>query len=375
VGGVTVRGVAMREVLIRIALVAGSCVLVLLVAEGVLRVHAAVAARGAGSVEEQLERSERSALGDAEDRRFGLRGLVRASRHPGVVYELKPGLRGTFQGRRIRTSSQALRDREYEPRKSTGTVRIVGLGDSVMFGWGVDRHETYLEVLERRLNQDVGGGRRFEVLNFAVPGYNTAMEVAAFEHKALAFAPDVVILHFVDNDLRLPQFMLAPRDVRTWKRSYLFELIGRRPGIRPSLAEDAAADGLVAHGLEELPPEDRQEVRERHRPLAGEAGFRRAVARLADLTREAGIEVLVLRLSDQNAYRELVDEAIARHGFHAVTAAGYFQAHLRDSVKRSGRDAWAETFWVSDRDHHPNALGHRLYAEAIWNALGEIGVR
>lgn len=360
----------MREPLIRLVLVVVSCALALLLAEGILRLHAAFFDRGAGSVDEGLARSERAALGDAEDRPFSLRGLVRASRHPDLVYELKPELNGTFQGGLVQTSSQGLRDREYATRKPAGTVRLVGLGDSVMFGWGVDQHETYLEVLERRLNEESAGGRRFEVLNFAVPGYNTAMEVAAFEHKALAFDPDVVILQFLNNDLRLPHFMQVPRDVSSWRRSFLFELIGRRLGA----ASSRRSDGLLSRDLEELPEEERQEVRGRHRPLAGKAAFTRAMDRLAELTRAASIAVIVLRLSDRQAHHQLVDEAIARHGFHAVTAAEYFSAHLRDSGLPHTAETWGKTFWVSRQDHHPNALGHELYAAAIWDALGELGL-
>ena len=41
-----------------------------------------------------------------------------------------------------------------------------------MFGWGVGEGEPYLEIVERRLNERAQPGRRYEVLNFAAPGYN-----------------------------------------------------------------------------------------------------------------------------------------------------------------------------------------------------------
>ena len=82
---------------------------------------------------------------------MSLHGLVQISPHPDVVYELKPGLVGTYLDRPLRTNAYGLRDRDYPVAKPEGTFRIVGLGDSVMFGWGVAQDEPFLEVLERRL--------------------------------------------------------------------------------------------------------------------------------------------------------------------------------------------------------------------------------
>lgn len=358
---------AIRENLIRLGLVVFSSTFAILVAELAVRASIWQSGRRAGHLEDSLEQSSRTPLGKAEDHPYSLRGLVRASPLPDVVYELKPGLAGTFRGRRLETNSHGLRDREYAREKDEGTCRIVGLGDSVMFGWGVGQDESYLEVLERRLGTDGPKSCRFEVLNFAVPGYNTAMEVAVFEHKALAYDPDLVVLHFVSNDLRLPHFMQAPADVLTWRRSYLLEWVrSRLSSHSPAPGSD---DGLLDHGLDALPEEERQEVRRQYRHLAGEAGFRRAVQRLAELTRQRSIPVVVVRLAARHEHDELVQEAIGRHGFHSVTASRLFKDYLRESDLLSGDRGWREAFWVARRDSHPNALGHELYASALWDYL------
>jgi len=62
------------------------------------------------------------------------------------------------------------------PARAAGTFRVVGIGDSAMFGSGVSDGENHLAILERIV------GRRFpglkvETINTAVPGYNTIMEV------------------------------------------------------------------------------------------------------------------------------------------------------------------------------------------------------
>ena len=105
--------------------------------------------------------------------------LVRPSDNPAIVYELKPDLnaccQGSNSGYHVRTNHEGVRaTREYAHHKPPGTFRIVGLGDSTMFGLGVDNKEIYSLKMERALSVTLG--RPVEFINLAVPGYNTAIE-------------------------------------------------------------------------------------------------------------------------------------------------------------------------------------------------------
>jgi lysophospholipase L1-like esterase len=128
------------------------------------------------------------------------RGLVhRYSTLDGLVYELRPS--ATAYGGRVRTNRHGMRDREYELAKPPGVTRIAVLGDSVAFGFGsrpIQQGHTFPDLLEQHLDETAPG--RFEVLNFAVVGYNAAQEAIVLEHKVLAFDPDLVLLAWVPND-------------------------------------------------------------------------------------------------------------------------------------------------------------------------------
>ena len=72
-----------------------------------------------------------------------------------------------------------MRDHEYSLTKPAGVKRIAVIGDSVAFGF--TRHpvalplkEIFPKVLEAELNAASPG--RYELLNFAVTGYNSAQE-------------------------------------------------------------------------------------------------------------------------------------------------------------------------------------------------------
>lgn len=91
--------------------------------------------------------------------------------------------------------------------KPKGTYRILLLGDSMAFGWGVEDDQTFAAVLEKFLNDASAAndrGVRFEVLNagfaagFTVDGY-----YAYLVNIGKDFEPDLVIATlFFHNDIK-----------------------------------------------------------------------------------------------------------------------------------------------------------------------------
>ena len=149
-----------------------------------------------------------------------------------LVYELQPHLDMEFGHRKLRTNQHGMRaDKDFTLEKPAGVRRIVGIGDSGMFGWDVEQGEPYMSVLDDILN---AGDRapHYEVMNLAVPGYNTALEVQSLVYKGLQFAPDVVIVGWCDNDFHLPFFMLEEIDFSEVRTPLLHSLMFDRARFR-----------------------------------------------------------------------------------------------------------------------------------------------
>ena len=68
--------------------------------------------------------------------------LLRGSDYAEMVYELRPDLSVEFMGATVTTDANGFRNPAPSIRKAPGVFRIVGLGDSSMFGWGVHDHVT-----------------------------------------------------------------------------------------------------------------------------------------------------------------------------------------------------------------------------------------
>jgi len=117
-----------------------------------------------------------------------------------LVYELKPSFPAETIYSYIKTNKYGLRDYEYSLAKPPNTFRICAIGDSMTFGLNLAMEDTYPKILERTLNSIYGDRRRFEVINFAVAGYNSSQEEIVLKEKCLRFSPDMILVGFCLND-------------------------------------------------------------------------------------------------------------------------------------------------------------------------------
>jgi lysophospholipase L1-like esterase len=76
---------------------------------------------------------------------------------------------------------------------------ILGLGDSIMYGVWQSKEDTYLEHTRRVLAPRTH--RAVEILNLAVPGYNTRQEAAVYKELDDRITPDLVIVHHWVDDV------------------------------------------------------------------------------------------------------------------------------------------------------------------------------
>jgi len=135
-----------------------------------------------------------------------LRGLHRFRPDLPWLFELRPGAEGRISetGAALYTiNADGLRDSVHARPKPDGVFRIVVMGDSVSFGYGVEEAEAYPQVLEELLSELVPDSR-IEVVNLAVGGYNPYNEARLLEGVGQSYEPDLVLVQFCINDLNDP---------------------------------------------------------------------------------------------------------------------------------------------------------------------------
>jgi len=86
--------------------------------------------------------------------------------------------------------------------KPNNTIRIIALGDSHTFGWGVELEETWPKVLEKLLNEkNKDNNKTFQVINFGLCSHGFKDYVNSLESKGLKYKPDIIIVGFHKDDL------------------------------------------------------------------------------------------------------------------------------------------------------------------------------
>jgi len=125
-----------------------------------------------------------------------LRLITQKSNNSILVYELAPNSSVIANGVLIQTNPEGFRDTRVFSARHPGVQRVVVLGDSATLQNYLPANETWTALLERRLNRSVP----VEVINAGVNGYDTRQEAEVLRTKALALAPDLVLIAYTLND-------------------------------------------------------------------------------------------------------------------------------------------------------------------------------
>lgn len=271
--------------------------------------------------------------------------VIRLSENRRLLYENRTGLDMRFGNRPLRTNQAGMRqDTEYPLERSPGSVRIMGIGDSAMFGWGVDQGEDYLAVTEALLNEPASG-TLYEVLNLGVPGYNTRQEVELLRVRGLPYRPDIVVLGWCFNDWSPPTFLFEQKTFDERDYSYVWGFLFRRRQFLERIAPEVLNRREVDTDLVDPMLLDD----------AGKEGVRRALTDLRDLAEAEQFKVLVFGALKADILT-LVDEI-------GIDRVNTFEAIPPGSVPKE--------YYVHAL--HPRAPGHAVLGEALAKALAERG--
>lgn len=262
--------------------------------------------------------------------------------------------------RYVVTNSIGLRDGEWEDRGEgdDGVVRIGFLGDGVTFGQGVeDPEDRFTNRLARRLN---GGGDsvHYEVLNIALPHWDTGYERNVSRDLIPFLGLDELVLVYNMDDARYLTFVPETLDL----------LLQRRPGWsrwlvqRSMLADFVLGRRLVSRGLNlsySLLREAYETPQQRRFHLARLREIRSVAARL-EIPMRAVIVPLLAEPWDTYSFAEEHPRMRA-----TMEEEGIEVLDLLDTF----RNVPARELWAGPLDPHPNEQAHALAADAIYDAF------
>jgi len=263
-----------------------------------------------------------------------------------------PNKKESLMGVDVAINEKGLRDFNYPYEKPPGTFRIVAIGDSFTFGWGVLFNEIYVKRLEKKLNHDIphhqDATRHYEVINLGVGNYNTEQEIAMLELEGLKYHPDLVLLGFYINDAEPAQHLTHSFFTQ---HSYLLAFLKQRLVHLKPYFEPNYHYAQIYHQLYGGPRWNLYEKQLDH---------------LLSIIRSTHLDFLVVLLPDLR--RIDADE----FGDIYKKVQMYFinqdcpVINLRSSLDQTQKSS---VYWVASDDPHPNARAHGIFAEEIYKEL------
>jgi lysophospholipase L1-like esterase len=313
---------------------------------------------------------------------------------PKLGWANTPGASGTFSrseyAYRISVNTHGMRQHEVSKKNITSSFRVVVMGDSFVWGIGINDEARFTEVLEGMLPN-------VEVLNFGTSGYSPVQYLLMLDDIA-EFQPDLVVIlfclgnDFTDNvlyqrygyfkpyaaldengDLEIKGYPLPNvKDFGFDKNNRLFgsALLGelRNKYLVSNLRQeglDGFSNKLLHTRKENLSPEDRRLKSEAIRineALLGE---------IQSTLSGKGIPLIIASAPTKREYNKR-----RKYGHQ-----GYFPSVERKIQRSSSKLGIAfipnvenlsgEDFWI--RDGHWNPTGHVKIATSIANYITENG--
>jgi lysophospholipase L1-like esterase len=276
--------------------------------------------------------------------------LKAASPDPALDFDHVPSRSAVLQGVEVRLNDWGLRGGPVSPLRA-GERCILFLGGSITLGWGVPEEETVEVQLENRLR---ASGTNAQVLNGGVGNYNAERYVSRFLKELADLQPTDIVVHYFLRDAEA----LPPGGGNWFLRNS--ELAVTLWIAYHRIVDRQGEQALVDH------------YREAYR--SDSPGFLTMEQRLTDLSDYARAHGITLYLAMVPDVHNLLDYKL---GFvHDIMKQfsmthGYTFVDLLPALQGQP----PEKLWAMPGDPHPNALGHRLMAEAIVPVIASSGAK
>ncbi len=289
--------------------------------------------------------------------------------NPYLLYEMSPGER--FEADiTIDINSYGLRGPEWSLDKPTNVRRVMALGDSSVYGFGVEDEEVFTARLDDALGEGV------EVINSAVPGYSTYQTINLLQIRSLALQPDLLLVGCIWSDNNFDSFvdrelLAAYSSFRNSNARVVHEVLGNaalytildyKLRVLRTFPEERRVGWMVGRG---------ERIGERRVPIQE---YAHNLETIVELAHSAGAEVAFMVLPNRedldttyasgaawDPYRQVMRDTAARHGAPVVELPALFV--------ESGLEA--DALFLDEM--HPTATGHAMWAERVLSVLEDRG--
>lgn len=267
-----------------------------------------------------------------------------------LPFHHKSNVECELYGVKVSTNSLGFRDNEIDTTNEK-IKRIIFIGDSFTFGWGVPSDKTYTSVLEKKLNML---NNEYDVINMGVGNYNSIMEDELFKLKGLQLNPKIVVLMYFINDVERT-LQIHELKSKIFGNSYLIAFLFDKFQKIKLITNKNYNWKSYYHKIYS----DKQAVMENKSSLE----------EVINICKQRNIKLLFVNIPELH---ELKNYSFTEATEYIKNIANDNNIPFLDLLEYI-RDEKPSKIWVSDEDSHANAYANNIFANAIFEKLRNLG--
>ncbi|TND09661.1 MAG: hypothetical protein FD123_1018 [Bacteroidetes bacterium] len=253
---------------------------------------------------------------------------------------LRPSVKIVNGASTFTTNRWGMRSPECDTAKPKNVFRIAVLGSSYEMGSGVSDEEVFVRILEKKLNDSLiraGDSLRVEILNFSAGGYHMPQYAWICDNMAKKFHPDILLCFAHSDELRRLNAVMAGmvKNGADLYFSYL-ESVKEKTGVNQKMS--------------------RTEIRNRLQPVTDSIhGWSLGHIARSFPSFKFWIYLPSLNSPGPDGEFEKLEKRATAAGFIPLSLRGVYGKYTEDELQ------------VQPNDNHPNATGHQLIGDALYN--------
>lgn len=245
---------------------------------------------------------------------------------------------------RVSTDANGLRAPLHAEKKPAGAYRVMTLGCSTTFGWGVDDAEAYPARLETILGEK---GHAVEVINGGQPGHSSFQGRWLWQRTLKKYQPDVVIFGYLVQDSRMVAY--SDRSQAMYQHNADF--------LKQNLLHRSKVYLFVRSLIDARRTVQKENVQES--PRVSLEDYADAIKEFAGFAKEVGAKMVLFGYPlERDGYTRF-----HRPLLHSASELGYGLVY--DPQPEMEKRTASETLYFPQDKGHANAAGNDVIAQGM----------
>jgi lysophospholipase L1-like esterase len=288
---------------------------------------------------------------------------------PALYWKLKPNQDCFTKVDRkpVHINWHGTRGPDFSDAKPTNTLRVLSLGDSRTFGWGLTEAETYSGLLREKLQKQLGPAKTVEVINAGVNAWSYPQMLVYFRDTALRYHPDIVILAEANQWTQFSEHS-SPDFVKKFMLRVRLKNLLRRFALYHYVVEIKLKDFYERNRTKFIPVDPKQDAMFKEQQQKDpDALFRSAIEDLCRLAQKEGVKPVLLFLPTVDELAATNPPAVLRTKLELGRQLSVPCVDITAAVQPGGKSLYLEGDPV-----HLNVQGNQIIAEKLFETVSPL---